>query len=550
MSRRSSTTASVKSSEHVRCAVYTRKSSEEGLEQSFNSLHAQRQACEAYILSQAGEGWAANAEVYDDGGFSGGNLERPALKRLLADIEAGLIDIVVLYKIDRLTRSLSDFAQLVQVFERGGASFVSVTQAFNTTTSMGRLTLNMLLSFAQFEREVTSERIRDKIAASKAQGMWMGGMPPLGYDPDGRTLKIVESEAHTVRYIFDRYLELRSVQELRTELERDGIRSKHWVSRATGKVYEARPLLRGALYYLLSNRIYLGEIAHKSVMHPGRHPPIISSAVFKEAQERLAENGGGRRQEGLSTFVSSGPLAGLIRDDRGNVMSPAAARTRQSVYRYYVSTAVQTGRPAEAGSLHRTPAKSLERLILDRFDLLLGPGPDDEWSRVRGTLIGVEVSCHQVVLTLDRTHLGLDTTLLALRTAGLPSTDRISTFKETLILTCGTAVKRRAGGKVVVGPNGAPAVEASTVDLILLRALVRAEAWKAQLVSGEIATLAMIAEREGIQRAYARRMLRLAFLSPGLKRSILQGRTGLTLQGLMDKGVPDLWSEQERRALS
>src|SRR4030088_966343 len=262
-----------------RCAIYTRKSSEEGLEQEFNSLHAQREASEAYILSQRHEGWVVVPTAYDDGGFSGGNLERPGLQRLLADVRAGRIDVIVTYKVDRLTRSLADFARLIEIFDAHHVSFVSVTQQFNTTTSMGRLTLNVLLSFAQFEREVTGERIRDKIAASKKKGMWMGGNPPLGYTVRDRKLVVIEREAETVRHIFQRYADLGSVRLLKAELEAQGTVGKRWTS-ASGKTWGGKPIGRGALYLILQNRLYCGEIVHKDQSYPGEHRAIIDPALW------------------------------------------------------------------------------------------------------------------------------------------------------------------------------------------------------------------------------------------------------------------------------
>src|SRR4051794_23457189 len=270
-----------------RCAIYTRKSSEEGLEQEFNSLHAQREACEAYIKSQRHEGWICLAQAYDDGGLSGATMERLALQQLLADIQAGKIDVVICYKVDRLTRCLADFAKIVEVFDAKGVSFVSVTQQFNTTTSMGRLTLNVLLSFAQFEREVTGERIRDKIAASKKKGMWMGGVPPLGYAPCDRKLAVVESEAETVRHIFQRYAALGSVLLLQQELEAQGITSKRWTS-ASGRLWGGKPITRGALYLMLQNRVYRGEIMHKDQAYPGEHAAIIEAALWDDVQAKLA----------------------------------------------------------------------------------------------------------------------------------------------------------------------------------------------------------------------------------------------------------------------
>ena len=278
----------------VRCAIYTRKSSEEGLEQEFNSLDAQREACEAYIKSQKHEGWIIIPTLYDDPAYSGGNMDRPALKRLLADIEAGLIDTVVVYKVDRLTRALADFAKIVEAFDAQGVSFVSVTQAFNTTTSMGRLTLNVLLSFAQFEREVTGERIRDKIAASKKKGMWMGGLPPLGFDIQDRKLIVNEAEAETVRHIFRRYCALGSVRELQRELEVGKIVSKARTS-SSGAPYGGKPFSRGALYQLLQNKICIGLTTHRGEAYAGEHAAIVDQELWDATQNLLTKNRVSRR---------------------------------------------------------------------------------------------------------------------------------------------------------------------------------------------------------------------------------------------------------------
>lgn len=324
----------------LRCAVYTRKSSDEGLEQDFNSLDAQREACEAFILSQRREGWLLIRDLYDDGGFSGGTLERPAFQRLLTDVSAGHIDIVVVYKVDRLTRSLSDFAKIVDVFDKHGVSFVSVTQQFNTTSSMGRLTLNILLSFAQFEREVTGERIRDKIAASKKKGMWMGGQPPLGYDVKERKLVINPAEAKTVRSIFQRYLDLKSVRLLKADLDAHKVVSK--LRKASdGSPYGARPIARGALYLMLQNRIYLGEIVHKEKSYPGEHEAIIERALWDKVQAVLVENRIDR--ENGETVKAPSLLTGLVFDAQGNRMSPVHANKKGVRYRYYVSRQLQDG---------------------------------------------------------------------------------------------------------------------------------------------------------------------------------------------------------------
>ncbi len=318
----------------IRCAIYTRKSSEEGLEQDFNSLDAQREACEAYITSQRSEGWIALPRLYDDGGFSGGTMERPALKALLADIAAGLIDTVVVYKVDRLTRSLTDFARIVDVFDQAKVSFVSVTQSFNTTTSMGRLTLNMLLSFAQFEREVTGERIRDKIAASKAKGMWMGGRPPLGYTVEDRKLVIVPEEAEQVREIFRRYLALGSVYDLVQDLAARNIRAKRHVS-VTGNQTGGGILERGALYHLLQNRLYRGEITHKHHVYPGQHDPIVDQTLWAQVQDRLSKN---RVERDIrSSAAEPSLLTGLLIDEDAIGFSPTHAKKNGRRYRYYVS---------------------------------------------------------------------------------------------------------------------------------------------------------------------------------------------------------------------
>src|SRR5216684_3404370 len=297
-----------------RCAAYTRKSSEEGLEQNFNSLHAQREACESFIKSQTGEGWRLVKTAYDDGGLSGGTMERPGLQRLLTDIRDQLIDIVVVYKVDRLTRSLGDFAKMVEVFDGHGVSFVAVTQQFNTTTSMGRLTLNVLLSFAQFEREVTGERIRDKIAASKQKGMWMGGTVPLGYDVRDHRLLVNPKEAATVRLIFQLYIELRSVRQVRDELDRRSIVSKQRVSKSGARSGGVR-FGRGALYQLLANPIYVGEIRHKRISHPGQHESIIERSLWQRVQEMLKQRAA--RQSGGTSSRTPSLLMGKLFDENG-----------------------------------------------------------------------------------------------------------------------------------------------------------------------------------------------------------------------------------------
>jgi len=318
----------------IRCAVYTRKSSEEGLEMEFNSLDAQREACEAYIASQRPEGWLLVPDRYDDGGISGATLERPALTRLLRDVEAGRIDVVVVYKVDRLSRSLADFARIIDAFEKHGVSFVSVTQQFNTTSSMGRLTLNILLSFAQFEREVIGERIRDKFAASRRKGMWMGGTPPLGYDVHDRKLVVNEKEAALVRHIFERFARLGSATMLVAELKSQGHRTKTWVTQK-GRLREGKPIDKGFLYKLLRNRVYLGEAVHKGESFPGEHDAIIDRTLWDKVHAILAENPKSRANRTRATTPM--PLKGLIRCGHcGSAMTPSHTRRKGKLYRYYL----------------------------------------------------------------------------------------------------------------------------------------------------------------------------------------------------------------------
>jgi site-specific DNA recombinase len=390
----------------TRCAIYTRKSSEEGLSQLFNSLHAQREYCEAYIKSQGGEGWAVARSRYDDGGFSGASTARPGLKRLLADIEAGLIDAVVVYKVDRLTRSLADFARIMEAFDKRGVAFVSVTQAFNTNSSMGRLTLNVLLSFAQFERDVTGERIRDKIAASKAKGMWMGGVVPLGYDPPDesgdRRLRVNEAEAVTVRTIFDRLIACRSLYDLQQQLAEEGVRSKGGRSRR-GRTYPAMRLSRGALRHLLQNKIYLGLICHKSGTYEGRHEAIVEQHTFDAVQALLSKRSAAWKARAPS--LERAPLRGRVFDELGQPMRPAFVRQKRRAYSYYVGPAPVPGMvgPERSDVLRRIPCAALEGIVRRRLSHLT---ERDERTitieELRGAVARVEVrsDCAHLVLAL------------------------------------------------------------------------------------------------------------------------------------------------------
>ena len=536
----------------LRCAIYTRKSSEEGLDQAFNSLHAQREACEAYIKSQAQEGWTALPALYDDGGFSGGNIDRPALQRLLADIDAGRVDTVVVYKIDRLTRALADFAKIVERLDAAGASFVSVTQAFNTTTSMGRLTLNVLLSFAQFEREVTGERIRDKIAASKAKGMWMGGNLPLGYDRptdlSTRALVVNEEEAEQVRLMFRRYLELGSVGELVQWLGEKGITSKAYLSR-TGKAIGGVTFSRGALFHLLSNRTYLGEIPHKDHSYPGAHPGIVDPVIFDAAQALMSGNT--RRHQTRTTRVSTMPLKGLIFDAEDQPMCPAFGYGRGGkVYRYYVSAPLQQGARRRPGddAIGRVPAEAIEQLVLDRLQQFGRSRSKStaDWASVAKPLRRVEVRASEVHLLLDGQRLFAAHADVASEVAQLanriPPGERIKLEepeRTSVRLILPVRVKVRGGRSWVVGPDGSAALAKVRADRALIAGLQNAHGF-----IGAIEDAGNSAKAP--PRAYDRQLCLIAFLAPDIQRAILEGRQppGFNLEHLVHGSIPLAWADQ------
>lgn len=506
----------------IRCAVYTRKSSEEGLEQEYNSLHAQRDACEAYVKSQVGEGWACLKTAYDDGGISGGTMERPGLKQLLADIAARKIDVVVVYKVDRLTRSLWDFAKIVEVFDRNQVSFVSVTQSFNTTSSMGRLTLNMLLSFAQFEREVTSERIRDKLAASKKKGMWMGGGVPLGYVAEGRTLKIDEAEAATVRAIFERYVELRSVHRLAAALKADGVKSKRTVF-STGRVRGGCDLNRGALFAMLANPAYLGKVRHKEHVYEGLHPAILDQSLFDTVQAILADNRR-QREEGSSGRTRS-PLVGKVFDEKGGPLTPTfTKRPGGKIYRYYVAAELQRGGRSST-PVGRLPAPPLEQLVSAVVARAGGP------SKAQVERVIVRTDALEITLGAAGGH-GVrypeegDDLLPHGELARAGDQGRIVVIKSIRI-------KNRGGRVTRMEPSGAPTPRSANAKLVnaLRRAHRNATAW---VLSGD---------------PYDRRLAPLRFLAPDLQTKLLAGehRVDLTVDELVAIASEPLWSEQGRR---
>src|SRR5574344_121914 len=364
----------------IRCAIYTRKSTEEGLEQDFNSLDAQREACEAYIKSQQHEGWVLVEKEYNDGGYSGGTLERPAVKSLFKDKEAGEIDIIVVYKVDRLTRSLMDFAKIVELFDKHNASFVSVTQSFNTTTSMGRLTLNMLLSFAQFEREVTGERIRDKIAASKKRGMWMGGCVPIGYHRVDKKLVVEENSCKIVKLIFEKYRELKSVHKLKNYLEETGVKTR-----------SSKNFSKGQLYHILANKVYIGKIVHKEKIYDGEHDSIIDDNTFEDVQKQLLKN---RYDANCNTkSASNSLLVGKIYDDKNNRMTTSHSNTRKRKYRYYVSMAVQKLKKGQEGSLSKISAGEIEKFVVNTIQEFLL-----DTSKIQPFITNFDIATQQSIL--------------------------------------------------------------------------------------------------------------------------------------------------------
>jgi DNA invertase Pin-like site-specific DNA recombinase len=495
----------------LRCAIYTRKSTEHGLEQDFNSLDAQREACEAYIKSQTSQGWRALAARYDDPAYSGGNLDRPALKRLLADIEAGKVDVVVVYKIDRLTRSLADFAKLVETFDARSISFVAVTQQFNTTTSMGRLTLNVLLSFAQFERELASERVKDKIAASRKKGKWTGGTVPLGYEIKDRKLAINKTEAQTVHAIFKLYLKTGSLNRLIPELDKRQIftkRRKTEVKKYQGGI----PFTYGPLAYLLKNRIYLGEIHHGGKWFKGEHQSIVDQSTFDRVQDQLKSNTIDR-PKGQS--ANNAPLTGKLFDDRGNRMGPSFTRKNGARYRFYVSTALR-GRKHLAGSVKRVPATEIEQLI-ERA--------------IREQLNLAHAAPSDIFDGIERGVINSNHIRIAMKPAF---------FGRPIEIPWKLA---KTNSATVIEPTGQ-----SKPDPKLLQAIVRAHTWLYELTSGRYNSIEALAEDVKLHPKIIRQQLRLAFLAPSITEAALTGEAGSTLSlRSIPKLLPISWARQRKR---
>ncbi|MFZ1951678.1 MAG: recombinase family protein [Pseudolabrys sp.] len=503
----------VKRAKSVRCAIYTRKSTEHGLELEFNSLDAQREACEAYIKSQVHDGWTALPARYDDPAYSGGNLERPALQKLLRDIDAGSIDVVVVYKIDRLTRSLADFAKLVEAFDKKAISFVAVTQQFNTTTSMGRLTLNVLLSFAQFERELSSERVRDKVAASRKKGKWTGGGIPLGYDVKDKKLVVNQSEADTVRFIYRSYLDLKCLRRLKAELDEKKIVSKRRTN-SFGRNPGGVRLTYGPLAYLLKNRTYLGEMGHKGSWFPGEHDAIIDPALFDEVQELLRSNSVARRQQRSDNRAF---LKGLLFDERGNRMSPSFTSKRGVRYRFYVSSAILTARSNQPASVRRIPAPELEKTIVAAL-------------RERFAQSGEVADQELIARHIGRIVLSEEKILITLKGDEIIPVELIR-------------APSRASSRARIETDQPDA--GAEPDLSFVQAIARAHAWRRALASGAYQSIEELAGAVQWNAKVIRKALRLAFLAPDITEAIIRGSQPATLRLSTLQGVSTYdWNEQ------
>jgi len=545
----------------IRCAIYTRKSSEEGLEQEFNSLDAQYEACAAFITSQKAEGWVLLPERYDDGGLSGGSMDRPGLQRLLADIDRGMIDQILVYKIDRLTRSLADFAKMVERLDAAGTSFVSVTQSFNTATSMGRLTLNMLLSFAQFEREVTAERIRDKIAASKKRGLWMGATVPLGYAADGRSLKIAEPDADVIRTIYDLYLKHRNTRVVKDAVVALGLRTPVRTL-ISGRMKGGAPFSFGHIHYILTNPVYAGRIRHHAKVYPGQHPPLIEPDVWDGIQEQLEDNSAkGRtftKRNRNGAKASASPLAGKIFDQTGDRLTPSHSRTSTGrKLRYYVSHRLVRGTAPRDPSGWRLPAPELEDTVADlvRGHLtrpetraaILVDQTTDETATISGRLSGFATAkndatsgpCLDVVGRID---IAPGEVRIAL------SGERLECYLEMeagrideTVLSFTTPFRHRKRGveiRLVIGD------EPAAVDETLFRNIARAYRYFDLVRSGK--TFNEIAEAEGASKRRVQQLIELAFLAPDVIKAVRDGRQpdGMTSDWLRRHAVSPIWTEQ------
>ncbi|QTD56913.1 recombinase family protein [Parasphingorhabdus cellanae] len=532
----------VERAKRKRCAIYTRKSTEEGLEQDFNSLDAQREACAAYILSQASEGWEAVSELYDDGGWSGGTMDRPALAQLLADVKAGKVDIIVVYKVDRLTRALADFAKIVEILDDNDASFVSVTQSFNTTTSMGRLTLNVLLSFAQFEREVTGERIRDKVAASKKKGMWMGGGVPYGYDVKERQFLINEAEAETVRYVFERYARLKSVPKLVDELAAKNIRTRARVFKS-GRIAGGIHFKTGTLTHLLQNPVYVGKVRHKDKIYDGAHHPIISDELFERVQSIFAEN----RHDNALGKKSHNPslLTGFITDPDDKPMTPAHAKKGPKRYRYYVTRTP----PGDKSSKWRLPAGEIERLVIDtiarQMVTLSSTGTNDaremevQIHLVRQTsidLLAMSITEQRELLLNCKTHVAINAGTIEIKFTPPNQDQPVKLSIKAKMVSRGSEVR------LAITPDDGPIKREP--DPVLLRLIAHAFAAQDLLVRGISSSMVNHYKQRHLQQ-----LVRLSFMAPDIICTIIDGTQPPDLTGrkiIRINKIPLDWAGQRK----
>ena len=536
-----------------RCAIYTRVSTENGLEQEFNSLDNQREASEAYIRSQAHEGWKLIRDRYDDGGFSGGSMDRPALAKLLDDVRARKVDVIVVYKVDRLTRSLADFAKLVELFDEHDVSFISVTQAFNTTTSMGRLTLNMLLSFAQFEREITGERIRDKVAASKKRGIWMGGAVPFGYRVENRALHIVEEHAEFVRELFRRYLEVGSVVRLKAALDTENVRSPVRIA-GTGRAMGGGLISRGHIHWILSNPIYVGRLRHKGQIHDGLHAAIIDQEIWDRVQHQLAAQTQPRAapQRNAESF-----LAGKLYDDRGNRMGPSHAAKSGRRWRYYISRALLKGRETDAGSVTRVPAAQIEKQVLDATKGVIATR---RWSEglvavsqvaLSGKMVGSqsavgeprqELSVHEKVLD------AIEQVTISAEKIEIRLSDVVAMGGQDRTLTLPWIPPSPYKSRAIIQGEGEPRPSIRPMRVraraVFVESLRNAHRWLDELIKDPHQTIEVIADREHKSERSIRMTLSLAFVAPPIVAAAIEGRLprGFGSKRLMD--LPLAWSHQ------
>jgi site-specific DNA recombinase len=521
----------------TRCAIYTRVSTDQGLEKDFNSLDAQREASEAYIKSQAHEGWICLKQAYDDGGYSGGSLERPALQNLLEDVRAKKIDVIVVYKVDRLTRSLADFAKLVELFDAHGVFFVSVTQSFNTTTSMGRLTLNVLLSFAQFEREVTGERVRDKVSASRKKGMWMGGAVPLGYRLENKKLNVERNDAEKVRQIFALYLELRSLPKLAAKLGELGILSRQRTyngNRSIGGI----PFRTGALCHLLANRMYIGEVRHHKQHYQGEHEPIIDKAQFEAVQVQLAAR---VNRKNTTVHPSGSLLRGLLFDSNGNRMIPTHANKAGVRYRYYQSWVLNHGQKDKAAPINRVPAPDIEEAVLKAMQNLVMAQDDDQYMDRKATsaidaISRIDVLPGQLTITLKSEMLE----------SGAECGEAYDRSPSLTVPWSKPPMRRKRELLCAESDRTEQRPMRSETRSRLLKGIAQGQIWLDYLIGNQEESLGSIAKKNKLSEKSVRSTLSLALLAPDIIEAAIDGRLPSFLTVTQMADLPANWQEQRK----